>query len=187
MTIGVLMLAAGTSRRFGGDKRRALLADGRSVLRASVDRALDSGLPLRVCLAPGDLALQEMLTGLGVEVMICAGARRGMGQTLAEGVADLPPWQGLLLALADMPFVASETYRAVAAALRPGAICRPQFQDRYGHPVGFDQQYFSSLRQLSGDTGARQLVRDHSHSVIAVAVADPGIGRDIDRPADLAS
>ena len=40
MKVVALVLAAGQGARFGADKRQALLADGRSLLQHSVERAL---------------------------------------------------------------------------------------------------------------------------------------------------
>ena len=57
---------------------------------------------------------------------------------------------------------------------------------RRGHPVLFGAAWFPALRGLSGDEGARTLLRDGSIGLKTVAVDDPGIHLDVDRPEDLA-
>ncbi len=185
MTVGVLLLAAGEGRRFGSDKRRAQTRSGQTVLATSIAVIRDTGLPLRVCLRPGEAQLAQQ-SGLQPEEMIaCERARCGMGSTLAEGVAQLPAWQGVLVALADMPAIQPSTYREVAAAVAREIIVVPTWQARSGHPVGFGSDWFDRLANLRGDTGARALVREAGERRTLLAVADPGILSDVDYPVDL--
>ena len=179
------MLAAGFGRRFGGDKRLAELRDGVSLLQASVGRALQSGLPVVVCLRPGDAQLAAQVQALGASVCFCPSAEQGMGATLAEGMQSIGGWDAVLVALGDMPDVQPQTFAAIAAAL-PGAVaCRPVCGDTPGHPVGFAAALFPALRQLRGDRGAREILSELGEAVLPVAVDDTGILRDIDTPADL--
>jgi len=182
---GILMLAAGFSRRFGTDKRLAALADGTSLLEASVQSAVDSGLPVVVCLRPGDEALAAAVRERGAAVCFCAGAAGGMGATLAEGMRAVRDREGVLVALGDMPEVRPETYRQVAAALARAPICRPLWQGRPGHPVGFSRRFFPALQRLAGDRGARDVLREHRDCVLELPLEDAGVLRDIDSPDDL--
>ncbi|MAY36695.1 MAG: CTP--molybdopterin cytidylyltransferase, partial [Spongiibacteraceae bacterium] len=80
--VGVLLLASGASRRFGSDKRLALLPSGLTLLEhmlAIIDRA---GLPCHVTVRQGDsLDLPPKL-----ELMR---ADEGMASSIAEAVALL--------------------------------------------------------------------------------------------------
>lgn len=186
MTVGVLLLAAGEGRRFGSDKRRAQTRSGQTLLATSIAVIRGTGLPLRVCLRPGEAQLAQQAGLQPEEVIACARARCGMGSTLAEGVAQLPAWEGVLVALADMPAIQSLTYREVAAALTRETIVVPTWQGCSGHPAGFGADWFDRLANLQGDIGARALVRAAGERRTLLAVADPGILRDIDHPSDLA-
>jgi molybdenum cofactor cytidylyltransferase len=52
-----------------------------------------------------------------------------------------------------------------------------------GNPVAFSRRHLPQLLALTGDRGARGIVRDNI--VNEVAVDDPGILLDIDTPPDL--
>ena len=54
-----------------------------------------------------------------------------------------------------------------------------------GHPVGFAARYRAALMALSGDEGARSVVAANAADVMTIEVDDPGVVRDVDRPADL--
>jgi CTP:molybdopterin cytidylyltransferase MocA len=75
---------------------------------------------------------------------------------------------------------------ALMEALCPGKIVTPVYLGQRGHPVGFDQGYFHTLKNLCGDEGARKLINANPASVVALDVGDPGVVVDVDTPAQLA-
>ena len=186
MITGVLLLAAGQGRRFGSDKRFATLADGRTLLEATLDALADTGLPVLTCLRGVDPRAADLLASQQQTCVQLPESARGMGSTLAAAMGTVPPhWQGLLVALADMPYIQSITYRRVAEALQPGGIVVPCLEGRRGHPVGFARCWFDELARLDGDSGARSLLAGHAAQVELLAVTDAGIHRDVDTPDDL--
>jgi molybdenum cofactor cytidylyltransferase len=188
MTIGVLLLAAGKSRRYGSDKRIARMQGGRRLLDVSLRRVVDSGLPLVVCVGKADRELKAELVSRHILCVTSPNSALGMGSTLADGLAGAPSyWTAIIIGLSDMPMIQPETYRLVANALTPGKIVTPVYLGQRGHPVGFDQSYFPTLMRLRGDQGARQVISANSAAVIAVNVSDPGVVMDVDTPEQLAS
>lgn len=182
--IGVL-LAAGAGRRFGGPKLLAPLADGTPLALAAA-RSLAAGVDQALAVVPPDApSLAELLDGAGLTVVINRRAARGMGTSLAAGVAAAPGAAGWVIALGDMPWVPGEVVGQVAAALRRGAlIAAPVRAGRRGHPVGFAAALGPELLRLSGDRGASELVQ--CYGLREIPTTDPGVLRDVDRPDDLA-
>ncbi len=185
MTIGILVLAAGRSLRFGADKRLVTLPDSQRVIDATLANVRASQLPLLVCVGAGDVEVIRSLEEQGISYKCCSRAGEGMGGTLAEGACFISGWRGVLVALADMPWIAPTTYLAVAERLSAGSIVVPVCDGQRGHPVGFGCEFYADLSALGGDTGARQLLAMHAGSVTELAVTDPAIYRDIDVPADM--
>ena len=185
LKVGVLLTAAGRGTRFGSDKRRARLPDGRQLLERSIANLAETGLPFCVALGPGDDVLAEALAARAVETLRCTEAPRGMGATLAAAVRQLPPWDAVLVALGDMPWLRPASISAVARVSGPDAICVPCHNGRRGHPVAFGGRFLPELAALDGDRGARDLLLRHAAAVRELPVDDPGVLRDVDRPADL--
>ena len=187
MTVGVLLLAAGRSVRFGSDKRLALMPGGRTVLESTLVNIQASKLPALVCLANDEDAAARICDRMSINFVVCENAKLGMGHTLAEGIVHVSHWQGVLVALADMPFVQASTYSQLGKSLCADAICRPECDGRAGHPVGFGANYFGELAAHSGEWGARGLLSKYAAKVSSIDCADSGVLRDIDKPSDLNS
>ena len=179
MNTGVLVLAAGFSRRFeGGDKRMFQLAGQKPLLQMTVENVLATGLPCRVCIRPDDEQVRALLLALGVEIIECSAAPGGMGATLSQGIDAVNDWDAALIALGDMAWVLPETYRQLASNLKLAAIVQPEYRGRAGNPVGFGSNFYPQLRALTGDEGGRGILRQEAEQVLKVAVSDPGIHRD---------
>lgn len=120
--IGVILLAAGRGRRFGSDKRAALLPDGRPLLAHTLAR-YRSAFDAIVLVLREDDPQPAFLSDSGlrdsVTVMRCPDADLGMGHSLAAGAAHAmqAKWRGAFVALGDMPWVQADTLRALRATL----------------------------------------------------------------------
>jgi molybdenum cofactor cytidylyltransferase len=183
--VGIL-LAAGSASRFGSDKLLHPLADGTPIAAAAARNLRAAIDPAVAVVRPGSPALERVLADAGLEVTICADASSGMGHSLAHAVRATADAAGWVVALADMPFVAPETIRRVAAALAGGTpIVAPCYRGERGHPVGFAAGYRAELTALAGDAGAREILRRDRARVCLLDVDDPGVLRDVDTRADL--
>lgn len=183
---GVLLLAAGQSRRFGSDKRRARFNNSQSLLEASLTTPLTAGLPVIVCLGPGDYELAPMLERAGAGVCYCDQHQLGMGATLSQACDAVPQsWTGVLVALADMPWIQPSSFAAVAKHLESAPIVVPVYRGKSGHPVGFARSVLPQLAQCAGDQGARVVVQSMLDQVLKLELNDAGLLSDVDRPEHL--
>lgn len=183
-----ILLAAGSASRFGSDKLMHPLPDGTPIAVAAA-RNLLAALPDSIAVVrSADSELAGLLRAEGLRVEECADAAEGMGRTLAAGVLACREAEGWVVALADMPFVSPDTIRRVADALGAGAeLAAPIYRGTRGHPVAFGARYRAELASLTGDAGARAVLKRDQSRVRGVAVDDPGVLRDIDTPEDLAA
>ena len=179
-----VLLAAGAARRFGGDKLLAELKNGEQLGLVSAQNLLPHVDRMLVVIRPGDTEIEALYRRHGFATTVAVNADQGMGRSLAHGISASGDCAGWIVALADMPFIAADTYRCLREALDEGAgIAAPLYETMRGNPVAFSARYRKALVALEGDTGARELVR--SEAVTLIDVNDPGILRDIDVPSDL--
>jgi len=109
-----------------------------------------------------------------------------MGHSLACAIRATPGASGWIVALADMPFIATSSHQSIAAALRRGAsLAATEFDGQRGHPVGFSSRWFAELSALTGDQGAKSILQAHRAQLTLCPVDDPGGLKDVDRRCDL--
>lgn len=183
-----LVLAAGQARRFGADKRRARLDDGRGMLETTLQVAVSVFSEVVLVLRPQDRP-SDFLLPPGVQLVYAADAERGLGASLAAGAAAIGdrPARAIAVLLGDMPWVATSTLARLADAATTETIVQPQHQGRPGHPVLFGRRFWPQLCTLDGDQGARALIAQHPTAHVLIDIADPGIHLDVDEPSDLPS
>ena len=63
----------------------------------------------------------------------------------------------------------------------------PTHQGRAGNPILWDRRYFPEILNLSGDAGARALLKQHMEQVAEVEASDDAVLRDFDTVDSLAT
>ena len=191
--IGAIVLAAGSSRRFGGDKRKATLPNGKMVIQQSVETALTCFDQVTLALRYGDNALAEELSNLindpKLNIFQAPDSALGMGHSLANTIRQVNNWDGVFIFLADMPHLQQATINHLKETFTVNQtnnpIIAPTHKGQVGHPVGFAASYFNELAVLTGDKGAKPVMNANTSKVIEVTVDDPGVLKDVDTPEDL--
>lgn len=104
---------------------------------------------------------------------------------LAVEEAERRGLNALLILLSDQPFVNSELLRDLIKLYSPGKelIVASEYNNIFGVPVLFDRHYFQDLKELTGDTGARKLIKQYQDKVKGVKF-EKGLV-DIDTQEDL--
>ncbi|MEO1549013.1 MAG: molybdopterin-binding/glycosyltransferase family 2 protein [Pseudomonadota bacterium] len=184
--VSVLLLAAGQSRRMGGEDKLTKAIGGVPLLRRQAQRATESlAQEVLVVLPPNAAARAATLDGLPVRQVTANRAAEGMSASLRAGLAEISPQtDAVLVMLADMPDVETALIDRLITGYRPGEqadILRPVTpQGKPGHPVLFGQRFFGMLAELSGDQGARDVLRAAQEFVRDVPVSDDGPLIDLD-------
>lgn len=174
--VALILLAAGRSERFGGDKLSAIFK-GQPLWTWAAQAAEEAGFrDLYIVTSPRS----SIKPGARWNCVVNAEAERGMGTSIAAGIAAAQVHDRVVIALADMPRVPPSHLRALADAT--GSLFTRQPDGMAGCPAGFDKSAFEDLRQLDGDRGARILAARDA-AMIAPANADMLI--DIDRKTEL--
>lgn len=184
--VHALVLAAGQSRRFGADKRLARLADGRTVLQASLANALEAFDRVSVVIREDD-DLATLDLPAAVEPIRTPRAARGMGASLADGVMAIRqyPCKAFAILLGDMPWIPVVLMKRLASQAEADRILLPVHGNRTGHPVIFGHAFADALTRLDGDQGARAVLVEHGGRCRRLEVGEPGVLRDVDHPEDV--
>jgi molybdenum cofactor cytidylyltransferase len=196
--LGVL-LAAGDSRRMGNPKVSLPLGSsniGSVCLASAIQSTLDHVLVVKKTedvLAWIDPILKEGDWKRRWTACTSENAKLGQAYSLTAGInaAIQLEADAVVLLLADQPFLTTTmvneliyTYRmAVEQGEEPDFVAF-ELDGLKRPPVLFSNSIFTKLVKLTGDEGARQLIRDNDHSGIAIPSRNQLAFFDIDTKED---
>ena len=186
-----VLLAAGTSSRFGGDNK--LLADigGMPLIRHVAKRLLKSRLAAIIVVTGFEAdSVKDALSGLDLRFAHNPDFHSGIASSLRRGIADVDKdASGAMIVLGDMPGVTTELVDELVEAFEGAQgekITFPVTSDgRQGNPVIWPKRFFADLLALTGDTGAKRLIAENRDDALGVPVPDDAVLRDIDAPEDV--
>lgn len=103
-----------------------------------------------------------------VSIVVNKNWKEGLGKSIAHSAKyvlnSYENFDGLLIVLADQPLVTSEYLDDIIKAFCPNKneiIATLYNQDKVGVPTLFDNAYFNDLAQLSGDEGAKSILKKY--------------------------
>ena len=189
LAVTALVLAAGRSSRMGSANKLLMPVRGRALITHILETLKSSGLgkPVVVC-GYQQREMEALLSPYCTQIVRNPDYLEGLSSSLKQGIRALPEGcDGVLICLGDMPFVSAETLRDLVKAFDPQrgrSICIPtsanQHGNQRGNPVLIAKKFFPELLELTGDHGAKDLIRAKESETLEVPVQDDGIFLDLD-------
>jgi molybdenum cofactor cytidylyltransferase len=191
--IAAIVLAAGTSSRYGGANKLLLPFGASTVVGAAVDAVLTAGLTHLVVVTGHQRdAVQAALAGAPVAFTDNPRYREGeMLSSIKAGLIALdhaaqgvPCVDAALIALGDQPLLPPAVIGRLILAYerRCGEIIAPKFGAVRGHPVLIDRRWWPEVMALPDGTPMRELLRAHPEAVAHILVNTDAVIRDVDTP-----
>ncbi|SFN36666.1 CTP:molybdopterin cytidylyltransferase MocA [Roseovarius lutimaris] len=182
----LLIPAAGASSRMAPRDKLLEPVDGLPLLRRQVLMALQTRCDLSVTLPPDRPARRAALAGITdqrLHLQEVPDAAEGLAASIRRG-ADWAARRragGLMVVLADMPDLEVSDLKMMLQAFDFKNIYRATDADgKAGHPVIFPASLFPALKRLTGDQGARDILR--AEPVMQVMLPGTHATTDLDTP-----
>lgn len=188
--MGVVVLAAGGSRRMPGPKQ-LLRFRGVTLLRHAAQTAVAARCgPVVVVLGAAALAkqLRFELVDLAVSVVDNHKWKDGMSSSIRAGIEALEAAgsaDAVLLMTCDQPYVTTKVLEQLVAAFHqshpPAVACA--YAGTVGVPALFDRALFAELKALEHDQGAKRILERHLPRIGRIPFEQGAV--DIDTPEDV--
>lgn len=179
----LVLLAAGDSRRFKGNKLLSLF-EGKTMYRHIVDQAETlPGLFFRKIIVTQYPEIGEDLEKLGYEVVENHESILGISHSIQLALAALGDTaDAACFAVCDQPWLTAKTIEGLIDGWKRsgrGLGCLAH-NGELGNPSVFSSPYFTELAALTGDRGGKRILRSHLEDVYLFEVENEQELRDID-------
>lgn len=170
--IAIAILAAGASTRMGQPKQ--LLPWGETSLINHVVSTCKATLAKKVIVVLGanSQAIQSQIKDTSISIIVNETWQDGLGKSIACAancvLHSKEKTDGLLIVLADQPFVTTTYLNAIITrfiAHHQNIVATAYHSGKIGVPVLFGALYFTELSQISGDEGAKSIIKKYRDSV----------------------
>ena len=165
--IGILILAAGASKRMG--KVKQLLPWKRTnILEHIVDEVTQISDNSCVVLGANSDQILKSLSKQ-IKTTINRGWKKGMGSSISHGINFFGKNnEALLIILSDQPMISKEYLISMIKKHKKNSnsIIATSYHNKPGVPAIFPRKYFDKLKNLSQDFGARKILMEESKNTI---------------------
>ena len=191
-TVTAIVLAAGSSQRFGSDNKLLAQVEGRPLIcRVAASLSRSRVREIVVVTGPDRSDIEQALQDIKVRFVHNPDHQAGMGRSIAVGVGSLDPQTpGALICPGDMPEVTADLVDKLIGAFEQNsatAIVYPVHSDgSQRNPVLWPCRFFARLAALDGPAGGKALLAELRAEAVAVPVLEGGAFVDIDTVEDLA-
>ena len=184
-----VLLAAGTSSRYGDRNKLLERLDGEPLVRRAASSLAAASLDGVVAVVGYQAsAVRDAIEDVVTAVCVNDDFEGGQSASVRTGIvaARERGADAVVVALGDMPTVRTETVDRLVDAYERGVgtALAAAYEGQRGNPVLFDARHFDVLSDVDGDVGGREVLLS-ANDVALVATDDPGVVRDVDRPSDL--
>ncbi|MEG6522314.1 nucleotidyltransferase family protein [Desulfotomaculum sp. 1211_IL3151] len=184
--VSAVILAAGQAKRMGQPKQ--LLPLGGKPMVYHVAAAACGAKLLEVIAVTGAAGEQvgQVLTDLPLRISHNENWQKGQASGVRLAVQSLDPRaRAVLFLLADQPLVDKQLINMLVKSYQDSgaSLVVPRWQNQRGNPVLFDLSHWrADLLQLTGDQGARGIIKAHPQCIHYVDIPSPEIFLDVDTP-----
>ena len=167
-SLGCLVMAAGSGRRFGGNKLAADL-DGKTLIRRALE-AVPAAQFTAVTVVSQYEDIEALAGQFGFAAIHNDRPDLGLSHTIRLGTEAMRTCDGILYMVADQPKLCQETVARLVEVFcqHPDRIVGAGHEGRRGNPNLFPARFFEELMALSGDHGGSSVIRAHEDALLLV-------------------
>ena len=190
MLLGLVILAAGKSKRMGFAKQNILFNEKTMLQHLLHEALMTDYLPITVVVGANKREIVPNFDKLPITIVDNPNAEKGMGSSIKMGMVGSymaeKNLEGLLFMTSDMPLVNTNYLKAMAMALEnepKAAIVASKYGGSLGIPALFRRTVFEDLLTIADEQGAKSIIEKHAKSTFVIDFPEGEI--DLDTQEDL--
>ena len=170
MRINLILLAAGNSKRFNGNKLLVIYKE-KPIYMHIVEKVLDLKVNKIICVTQYE-EIKKALLNTNINVVMNDNSSLGISSSIKLGINFDKNADGYMFMVCDQPFISVQTLKSVIDNFingDKGIVC-VGCGDNKGNPVIFSKRYINELLSLEGDSGGKRILKGHLNDLNIVNV-----------------
>jgi molybdenum cofactor cytidylyltransferase len=186
MSVGIILLAAGSSSRMGQSKQLLPIAGEPLLLKTVMTAIRSQAHNVVVVLGANEAAHRELIQELPIEIVTNPNWQRGMGSSLKKGLQKIlisaSNVEAIIVMVCDQPLLTNDHLNKLIQKFKNSKckIVASYYSGTAGVPALFDKSLFGDLLKIEDDTGAKQIIQQRKDLVQHVAFPQGSV--DLDTP-----
>ncbi|WP_231424853.1 MULTISPECIES: NTP transferase domain-containing protein [Pedobacter] len=167
MSTAIIILAAGNSSRMGKPKQ-LLNYNGQTFLDIVItESAKTTFYPIIVVLGAYAAEIKQSIADKGIFYVVNENWESGMSSSISFGLQSAlnidPEIENVILTVADQVHISSEIFEALNSThqFTNKSIVTCAYSKTTGSPSLFNKKYFEELLNLTGETGAKPVIKQY--------------------------
>ena len=172
MKINLILLAAGNSKRFNGNKLLAIYKN-KPIYMYIVEKVVNLKINKIICVTQYE-EIKEALLNTNINVVMNNNGNLGISSSIKIGINFDKNADGYMFMVCDQPFMSLKTLNLVKDTFinsDKGIVCVGSGNNK-GNPVIFSKKYINELLSLEGDIGGKKIIKGHLNDFQLVNIND---------------
>jgi molybdenum cofactor cytidylyltransferase len=187
--ISTIVLAAGQSKRMGGDNKLIKKYNKKYLINHIVATLIKSKVnKIIVVLGFQSSKVRKIIVkNKKINFVFNKNYKSGMASSIKVGLRRISKRSiGFLIVQADMPKISRKIINKLYEAIKSKdkEIFVPTYKRKLGNPVGFKYSMLKTLKKIKGDKGAKKIIKRNKKKIYLIKVNSKSIFNDLNTPRD---
>ncbi|MDO5716198.1 MAG: nucleotidyltransferase family protein [Tissierellia bacterium] len=167
MSISLVLMISGQSKRMGAIDKRFLLFGGKPLYQKAID--LITKFPLEPIVVSDHTKILSYGRKKGCIAIRNRKPEEGQSTSIGLGVSAAKPTNGLMFLTCDQVFLSPKTIQQMVETYEKNPILTiPYYGGKRGGPMVFPPSYRQQLQRLQGDGGGKKLTMDKTFQRVEI-------------------
>jgi len=188
--ISAILLAAGQSKRMGGENKLTKNIQGVPLIKLSVKNILDSSIDELIVVLGHQKKIIEKLIDKKEKVKFVFNKdfENGMASSIKTGLNNLSEkTEAFFICLGDMPMINKDIYNQLIKSKDNKEIIVPTYKGQQGNPVLFNKSMKEKIMGITGDVGAKKILELNKDKILNLEINDQSITKGFNTQGDFSS
>jgi molybdenum cofactor cytidylyltransferase len=188
--VSAILLAAGQSKRMGGENKLTKKIRDISLIKHSVKNILASSVDELIIVLGYQKEIIEKLIDKNnkIKFVFNKDFENGMASSIKTGLNNLSEkTEAFFICLGDMPMVNHDIYNQLIKSKDNKEIIIPTYKGQQGNPVLFNKSMKEKIMSITGDVGAKKILELNKDKILNLEINEQSVTKGFNTQDDFSS